>query len=45
MGRLKGLTEEMRELGMRPSTRVLERAIVQDRIVSSIFGRPSTASF
>lgn len=45
MGRLKGFTEEMRELGISPSTRVLERAIVRDRTVSSIFGRPSTASF
>jgi GntR family transcriptional regulator len=45
MGRLKGFTEEMRELGMSSSTRLLERTIVRDRTVSSIFGRPSTASF
>ncbi|QWF71533.1 GntR family transcriptional regulator [Methylomonas paludis] len=45
MGRLKGFTEEMRELGMQPSTLLLERAIVQDRTVSSLFGRPSTAEF
>lgn len=43
MDRLKGFTEEMRELGKIPSSRVLERAVVQDRSISSIFGLPSTA--
>lgn len=43
MDRLKGFTEEMRELGKVPSSRVLERDIVQDRSISSIFGLPSTA--
>lgn len=45
MGRLKGFTEEMRELGMTASTRLLERAVVQDRTMASLFGRSSTARF
>jgi GntR family transcriptional regulator len=45
MDRLKGFTEEMRELGKIPSTRVLERATVQDRSISSLFGLPATAPF
>jgi len=45
MGRLKGFTEEMRELGMSASTRLLERAVVQDRTIASLFGRSSTARF
>jgi GntR family transcriptional regulator len=45
LGRLKGFTEEMRELGMTPSTRLLEREIVTDRTISSLFGRPTTARF
>ncbi|GBU17868.1 transcriptional repressor [Methylobacterium sp.] len=43
MDRLKGFTEEMRELGKIPSSRILERSVVQDRSISSIFGLPSTA--
>ena len=43
MDRLKGFTEEMRELGKIPSSRILERDVVQDRSISSIFGLPSTA--
>jgi GntR family transcriptional regulator len=45
LGRLKGFTEEMRELGMRPSTRLLEREVTTDRTISSLFGRPTTARF
>jgi GntR family transcriptional regulator len=45
LGRLKGFTEEMRELGMKPSTRLMERDIVMDRTMSSLFGRPTTAQF
>ncbi len=45
MGRLKGFTEEMQELGMLASTRVLAHAVVQDRTMASVFQRPSTASF
>jgi GntR family transcriptional regulator len=43
MDRLKGFTEEMRELGREPSSDVLERRVVTDRSVASIFGLPSTA--
>ena len=43
MSRLKGFTEEMRELGMEPSTRLLAMETVQDRTIASIFGRPSHA--
>lgn len=43
MDRLKGFTEEMRELGKVPSTRIVTRSTVQDRSISSIFGLPSTA--
>jgi GntR family transcriptional regulator len=45
LGRLKGFTEEMRELGMEPCTRLLERRIVTDRTISSLFERPTTAQF
>lgn len=45
LGRLKGFTEEMRELGMEPSTKVLEHEVQPDRTVASIFNRPSSALF
>ena len=45
LGRLKGFTEEMKELGLTPSTRLLERALVTDRTIASIFGRQSNAQF
>jgi GntR family transcriptional regulator len=45
MDRLKGFTEEMRELGKIPSSRVLERVIIEDRSIASIFGLPSTSPF
>ncbi len=45
MDRLRGFTQEMRELGRRPSARVLEHAIVADRSMASLFGLPSTARF
>lgn len=45
MDRLKGFTEEMRELGKIPSSRILSREVVEDRSISSIFGLPSTAPF
>lgn len=41
MDRLKGFTEEMRELGRAPSSRILERSVVRDRSIASIFGRSS----
>ncbi|MFD1711810.1 GntR family transcriptional regulator [Ottowia sp. GY511] len=43
MSRLKGFTEEMHELGLAPSTRLLALEVVQDRTIASIFGRPSHA--
>lgn len=45
IGRLKGFTEEMREIGVEPSSRLLERRVVSDRTIASIFNRPSTARF
>lgn len=45
IGKLKGFTQEMQELGLIPSAQILERSIVNDRTISSIFGRPSHAQF
>ncbi|MDI4641007.1 GntR family transcriptional regulator [Rhodoblastus acidophilus] len=45
MGALKGFTDEMLELGVEPTTRLLSREIVQDRMIASIFGRPSSSQF
>ncbi|BAI74906.1 transcriptional regulator (plasmid) [Azospirillum sp. B510] len=45
MDRLKGFTEEMRELGRVPSADILEQRVVSDRSIASIFGLPSTAQF
>lgn len=45
MGRLKGFSEEMRELGLAPSTRTLEKSIVTDRTIASIVGRASNTQF
>jgi GntR family transcriptional regulator len=45
MDRLKGFTEEMRELGRVPSSLILERSIVSDRSIASIFGQHSNAEF
>lgn len=45
MGKLKGFTEEMNELGVVPSTRLLEKSVQIDRTIASVFGRPSTAKF
>lgn len=45
MDRLKGFTEEMRELGREPSADILEQAVVHDRLIASIFGLPSTSPF
>lgn len=45
MDRLKGFTEEMRELGRVPSADILEQAVVTDRSIASIFGLPSNAPF
>lgn len=45
LGRLKGFTEEMRELGKTPSTRILGLKVVRERTIASVFGRPSNAPF
>jgi GntR family transcriptional regulator len=45
MDRLKGFTEEMHLLGKVPSSRILERKVVSDRSIASIFGLPSPARF
>jgi GntR family transcriptional regulator len=45
IGKLKGFTEEMHEIGVIPSTQLLERKVIHDRTIASIFNRPSTARF
>ncbi|GAB6140142.1 GntR family transcriptional regulator [Methylosoma difficile] len=45
LGKLKGFTEEMQELGMTPSTQLLEHSIVHDRTIASLFNRPASARF
>lgn len=45
MDRLKGFTEEMRELGRVPSSRILERAVVSDRAIAALFGLDNGARF
>ncbi|WP_225782386.1 GntR family transcriptional regulator [Xenophilus sp. Marseille-Q4582] len=42
---LKGFTDEMRELGLVPSTRVLAREVVRDAAVAARFGRRADAPF
>ena len=45
LGKLKGFTEEMHEMGMTPSTRLESHEILFDRTIASIFNRPSNAHF
>lgn len=45
MDRLKGFTQEMQEMGRIASTRVLERTIMSDRSMASLFGLRSDARF
>ena len=45
MDRLKGFTEEMRELGRVPSSVILEKAVGRDRSIASLFGLPSDSRF
>ncbi|ACA20138.1 transcriptional regulator, GntR family [Methylobacterium sp. 4-46] len=45
MDRLKGFTEEMRELGRVPSSEILERAVVRDPALAGLFARPPEARF
>ncbi|WP_235273160.1 MULTISPECIES: GntR family transcriptional regulator [unclassified Methylophilus] len=45
LGKLKGFTEEMREVGITASTRIVSHEVVTDRTIASIFQRPSTSTF
>ncbi len=45
LGKLKGFTQEMLEQGISPSTRLIERKIVNDRMIATLFNRPSSAQF
>jgi len=45
MDRLKGFSEEMRELGKVASSRIVEQKVTSDRLVASIFGLPSPSPF
>ena len=45
LGRLKGFTEEMLEIGKTPSSRLESHEIISDRTIASIFQRPSNAPF
>ncbi len=44
-GPFKGFTEDMRDRGMTASTQLVTHTVVQDRMIASIFGRPSVNSF
>lgn len=45
LGKLKGFTEEMQELGMTASSRILARDIVCDRTIASLFNRSASSRF
>lgn len=45
MDRLKGFTQEMRDLGREPSARILEHAVISDRSIASLFELHSDAQF
>ncbi|MPM63369.1 HTH-type transcriptional repressor YvoA [bioreactor metagenome] len=45
LGRLKGFTDEMRELGMQASTELLELRVRKSRRIAHIFGRDAAAPF
>lgn len=45
MDKLKGFTQEMRELGLAPSTRLIECEVRTDRSIASLFGLQSNARF
>ena len=44
-GKLKSFAEEMQELGRVASTQLVTQDVLQDRMIASIFGRPSVTSF
>jgi GntR family transcriptional regulator len=45
LGKLKGFTQEMRELGKEASTLLKLREIATDRRIASVFGKPSGTQF
>lgn len=45
MDRLKGFTQEMKEMGRVPTTRVLESDVRADRSIASLFGLHSSSEF
>lgn len=45
MGKLKGFTQEMTELGKVPSAVIVQCVITQNRSIATVFGRPSHAEF
>ncbi|WP_367847340.1 GntR family transcriptional regulator [Rhodoferax sp. WC2427] len=45
MGKLKGFADDMRERGLAASTQLVTHDVVQDRMIASIFGRPSVNKF
>jgi GntR family transcriptional regulator len=45
LGRLKGFTQEMQEMGLTPTSRLESHEIVADRTIASVFKRPSNAQF
>lgn len=45
MDRLKGFTEEMRELGRVPSSAIIEQRIGQDRVIASLFDLSDATRF
>jgi GntR family transcriptional regulator len=45
LGKLKGFTEEMAEMGMVATTKIVSHDIVNDRTIASVFKRPSTSNF
>ncbi len=45
MDRLKGFTQEMAELGRKPSTKILKKQVLCDRAIAALFGQPESARF
>ena len=45
LGKLKGFVDEMHEMGMTATTRLIEQKIVTDRAVANLFNRPEDSKF
>jgi GntR family transcriptional regulator len=45
MDRLKGFTQEMRELGRKPSTKILKKQVLRNQTIAALFGLPKSARF